>query len=93
MAFVDGVHLNNGVVLLYLNSQMESIKSHDHRSISIHNETTTPKSFHDATTLAVTAAGFSICKIFFHAYVFTFTVTAALHGRGGEGRGRGREGE
>ena len=33
------------------------MKSHDHQSIAIHNEMTTPESFHDVTTPTENLAG------------------------------------
>lgn len=57
-------------------------------SISIHNEMTTSKNFHDATTptedLAGSPANHCICKIFPHTSVSAFTVrwqTSLMYGQ------------
>lgn len=41
----------------------QHLKSHDHHSASIHNEMTTPKGFHDATTPTENVVGFIISDL------------------------------
>ena len=67
LAFVDGVHLKNGVGIPPY-QKTRHLYSHlciyyGHGMASINNEMTTPRSVHDVTTLTENLAGFIISDL------------------------------